>query len=79
MYLTHLHPRLLHLAPLVSGGAEPAAMRLLAKGKEAADDATVAALGMAPAGGRLMLLFKRRHHAEREGEALVQAREPRSF
>ncbi|EOD29562.1 hypothetical protein EMIHUDRAFT_468532 [Emiliania huxleyi CCMP1516] len=28
------------LAPLVSGGAEPAAMRLLAKGKEAADDAT---------------------------------------
>lgn len=60
------------LAPLVSGGAEPAAMRLLAKGKEAADDATVAALGMAPAGGRLMLLFKRRHHAEREGVALVQ-------
>ena len=57
------------LKPLVGG--EPATMKLLAKGKEAADASTVEALGLG-GGGKLMLLFKARHHREQEGAAAVR-------
>ena len=50
--------------------AEPATMRLLVKGKEATDQSTVDGLGLG-AGGRLMLLFRERHHREQEGAAAV--------
>ena len=60
------------LVPLVGGAAEPATMKLLSKGKEATDGSTVEELGLAPAGGRLMLLFKARHHREQEGAAIVK-------
>ena len=56
------------LGPLTS--AESATMKLLCKGKEAVDASTVDALGLA-AGGRLMLLFRARHHKQQEGAAAV--------
>jgi hypothetical protein len=52
-------------------GAEASGMRLLSKGKEAAEGQSVQDLGLAPAGGRLMLLFRERHHKEAEGAAAV--------
>ena len=51
-------------------GADPSTMKLLSKGKEAADASTVESLGLG-AGGRLMLLFRARHHREVEGAAAV--------
>ena len=57
------------LAPLT--GAEAATMKLLHKGKEALNTSSVDDLGLSPAGGRLMLLFKARHHREVEGAEAV--------
>jgi len=57
------------LAPLT--GAEAATMKLLSKGKEAMNNSSVEELGLAPSGGRLMLLFKARHHKEVEGAQAV--------
>lgn len=58
------------LSTLVDGG-EPGSMRLLVKGKEAADASTVESLGLA-GGGRMMLLFRERHHREQDGAAAVR-------
>lgn len=60
------------LVPLLGGSAEPPTMKLLFKGKEAVDAATVEGLGVTPSGGKLMLLFKARHHREQEGAAIVK-------
>ena len=58
------------LAPLTS--AEAVTMRLLSKGKEAADSMSVEELfGTSTTSGRLMLLFKERHHREKDGAAAV--------
>ena len=57
------------LAPIT--GADAGTMKLLYKGREATDASTVDALGLAPAGGKLMLLFRARHHREAEGAAAV--------
>ena len=51
-------------------GAEPPLMRLLVKGKEAADASSVAELGLA-SGAKLMLLFRGTHHRQQEGAAAV--------
>ena len=70
---TSVHALKKLLEPLVGGGAAAATMKLLSKGKEAADASTVEELGLAgPSGGKLMLLFKARHHREQEGAALVK-------
>lgn len=57
------------LAPLTDADART--MKLLHKGKEATDALSVDALGLAPAGGKLMLLFRARHHKEVEGAQAV--------
>ena len=58
------------LAPLTS--ADAVTMRLLSKGKEAADSMSVEELfGTSTTSGRLMLLFKERHHREKDGAAAV--------
>ena len=51
-------------------GAEPPLMRLLVKGKEAADASSVAELGLA-SGAKLMLLFRGTHHRQQEGAAAI--------
>ena len=56
-------------APLTS--AEAVTMRLLSKGKEAADSMSVEELfGTSTTSGRLMLLFKERHHREKTARPL---------
>ncbi|KAL3932236.1 MAG: hypothetical protein SGPRY_000788 [Prymnesium sp.] len=55
-----------------SCGVHPSQQRLLFKGKEIRAAQTVAELGLA-GGGKLMLLFRERHHLEAEGKEAVRA------
>ena len=50
--------------------AAPAQQRLLHKGKEATDELTIQQLGLSN-GGKLMLLFRQRHHQQEEGRAMI--------